>query len=153
MEGSLKDKVMKIEKIDLFVTFLFTLLLALSLYLVIGRHFYSLDFTRFITPDWFKIFLGVIFVILATLVCFFNCYLTFIAPLIYKIKYKGTQEFESISGLPVIGTIFIVISALLLPISIYLGYYFIFLLLIDANGMFWIVSYIAIENFKKLFNN
>lgn len=61
--------------------------------------------------------LGVLFIVVAALISATNLYLAFIRPWLYRLKHGNFENYKYISGIPIIGEIFVVMAALYLPSS------------------------------------
>ena len=68
-----------------------------------------------------------------------NFYLNVVGPWLDRRKPGDLEEIGHVSGLPVIGGIFIMVAAAMMPSSISLGVYLFRLYSIDANGLPWVV--------------
>jgi hypothetical protein len=80
---------------------------------------------------------GAICMALAALIACTNFYLSFVRPFYFWLKKKSCK-FDS--GLPGIGTIFLIIGALLLPTNSYLAGLAVLIVLFDTGGLPWFVG-------------
>ncbi len=80
-----------------------------------------------------RTFMGVLFTVLATLVCLFNFWR-------YQMRlyYLRHGEGGGGSGLPVIGSIFLLGAVAVMPESVFWGILFLVLYAMDTDGLAWI---------------
>jgi hypothetical protein len=79
--------------------------------------------------------IGIIAVSLAALVVFLNIYLSFIRPSIYRFRHGTLDGFGNISGLPVVGTILVLLAAFFLAPNKALGILLLILFVVDTGGL------------------
>jgi hypothetical protein len=94
----------------------------------------------------FGLFSGALCMGLATLVACLNFSLSFIRPLYFKIK---KAEYHFVSGLPGIGTIFLIFAGILLPKSLFLGYAALLIICLDTGGLPWFIVVMAYQWFSS----
>ena len=102
------------------------------------RHFYGLDPLAWLQPMSGRQWVGLLFTLLAVTVCLLNFYLTILAPWLYQKRHGSMEGFGLISGLPLIGGIFVLVAGSLMPASLYLGIFFLMLYAMDGNGLPWL---------------
>lgn len=101
------------------------------------RHFVGIDPLSMLHIKWGRTVIGVVFTILATGVCLLNFYLTLFVRWLHKRRHGSMTAFAHVSGLPVVGGLFIFCAGVLMPPSIPLGIYLLLLYVIDGNGIPW----------------
>ncbi len=104
---------------------------------IILRHFFSIDPLALLHLTWGRTVLGTIFTLLSTVTCLWNCYVSLYVPWSYEKEHGSMAGFAHTSGLPFIGGIFLFLSGVLMPPSVSLASYLLFLYAIDGNGMPW----------------
>jgi hypothetical protein len=102
---------------------------------VVLRHFVGIDPLCMPHIKWGRTVVGVVFAILATGVCLLNFYLSLFVPWLHKRRYGSMADFAHMSGLPVIGGLFILFAGALMPPSVLLGIFLLLLYVIDGNGI------------------
>jgi len=125
----------KISKEDRIVLIIFAICGLIPPVAIIARHFYELDPLNWLKIDWGRTGLGYISLTLATLTCLFNFYVSIYVPWEYERKHGSMKDFAHTSGLPILGSIFVLGAGALLPSSIYIGIFLLFLYVIDGNGL------------------
>lgn len=101
------------------------------------RHFIGIDPLSMLHINWGRTVVGVVFTILATVVCLLNFYLSLVVPWLHKRRYGSMADFAHVSGLPLIGGFFVLCSGALMPPSVPLGIYLMLLYVIDGSGIPW----------------
>jgi hypothetical protein len=134
------------NRIDTIVIIIFAVVALVVPAVVIMWHFFGIDPLALLHIGWGRIAIGVIFALLSTLVTALNVFLTIIAPWSHKRRHGGMQAYSSMSGLPVIGGIFILCAGALLPSSTALGIFLLTLYGLDAGGLPWILYAILTED-------
>ena len=99
------------------------------------HHFMGIDPLAVLKIKWGRTFLGILFTVLASVVCLLNFYLSHLVPWLYMREHGSMTGFASMSGLPVIGGIFIFCAGALMPPSVTLGICLLLLYVIDGNGL------------------
>lgn len=105
---------------------------------IVCQHFVGMDVLALLQLSSGRTVVGSIFTILAILVCLLNFYLTFLNPWLYRIAHGSMEDYGSMSGLPLVGSIFIVLAGALMPGSVILGIFLLILYAIDGNGIPWV---------------
>ncbi len=101
------------------------------------RHFIGIDPLSSLHINWGRTVVGTVFTLLATGVCLLNFYLSILVPWLYKRQHGTMADFRGVSGLPVVGGIFILCAGALMPSSVSLGIFLLLLYVIDGNGIPW----------------
>ena len=130
---------------DTVVLILFTTVALMIPAVVVIRHFINIDPLALLHITWGRTFFGVIFTLLATAVTSLNFYLTIIAPWSHQRQHGSMKDYYNMSGLPLVGGIFIFCAGALLPSSIVLGIYLLMLYAFDAGGLPWFFYAILTE--------
>ena len=125
----------EMHKEDIISLVIFGLIALVVPTLIICRHFYGMDPAGFIPLGRSRILLGWISTILAFMICLYNFYTTIYVPWSYHRKHGSMDGFAHTSGLPMLGVIFVIGSAVMMPVSINLGIALLVLYLIDGNGL------------------
>jgi hypothetical protein len=125
----------KIYKEDLIVLIIFTICGLIPPVAIIARHFYEIDPLAWLNIDWGRTVLGYISLTLATLICLFNFYVSIYVPWEYERKHGSMKDFAHMSGLPMLGSIFVFCAGALLPSSIYMGIFLLLIYVFDGNGL------------------
>lgn len=102
--------------------------------IVISHHYIGIDPLLFLNITWGRTFFGIVFTILATIVCLWNFYLSILVPWLYVRMHGSMKNFACTSGLPLPGGFFVLFSGVLMPPSILLGTFLLLLYVIDGNG-------------------
>jgi hypothetical protein len=68
---------------------------------------------------------------------FFNSYLTFIRPLLFRWRYGSLDQYRHVSGFPMFGTILISIGGLLGFGAVVTAFLGLAAWLLDTGGSFW----------------
>ena len=124
-----------ISKEDFIVLIIFAIFALLIPVVIIARHFFELDPLAWLHIDWGRVFVGYVFLGLATLTCLFNAYIALYIPWAYKREHGSMKDFASMSGLPLLGSIFVFCAAALLPVSVPMGIFLLLLYVLDGNGL------------------
>lgn len=127
----------KMHGVDIIVLLLFAVVGLFVPAVVVLQHFLGIDLLAALGTGWVRTSFGVVFTVLATAVCLLNFYLSIIVPWLYKREHGSMKGFAHVSGLPVIGGIFILIAGALMPASLPLGIVLLVLYIIDGNGLPW----------------
>lgn len=127
----------KIDHIDLLAFLIFGVVALFVPAVVILQHFMGIDPLAVMGTGWVRTVFGVIFTILATLVCLLNFYLSIFVPWSYEREHGTMKDFAHTSGLPFIGGIFILFAGALMPASVFLGVFLLILYILDGNGLPW----------------
>jgi hypothetical protein len=122
---------------DVIVIIIFAIIGLIIPAVVSLRHFIGIDPLSMLHITWGRTFLGIVFTILATVVCLLNFYLTLIVPWLYMRRHGSMADFAHVSGLPLIGGFFIFCAGALMPPSVPLGICLLLLYVIDGNGLPW----------------
>lgn len=125
----------KIDKIDLMVLILFTAIALIIPAVVVMRHFYLIDPIAVLNINWGRTVVACIFTVLATLVFLLNFYLYHIAPRLYEREHGNMDNYYSMSGLPVICGIFVLIAGVLMPPSVIFATALLAIYILDPNGL------------------
>jgi hypothetical protein len=104
---------------------------------VVLRHFLGIDIVPFIKPSYVRTGVGVVLAIVATLVCALNFYLYFISPWLYRREHGSMDEYGPMSGIPIVGGLFIFGAGALMPESTITGAFLLLLYALDTNGVPW----------------
>ena len=132
----------RISKEDLIVLIIFAICGLIPPVTIIARHFYEIDPLSWLNIMWGRTVLGYISLSLATLVCLFNFYVSIYVPWEYERKQGSMKDFAYVSGLPVLGSLFVFCAGALLPSSIYMGIFLLLIYVVDGNGFpyfFWCI--------------
>lgn len=123
-------------------------IIVLALILTIGliipgvimlQHFVGIDTLSLLKIKSGRTVIGIVFTLLASVVCLWNFYLNLLGPWLDRRKHDVVEEIGQMSGLPIIGGFLIMFAAALMPSSIILGVYLCLLYAIDANGLPWVL--------------
>jgi len=87
---------------------------------------------------------GALCLALSALIACTNFYLSFVRPFYFWLK-KQTCSFDS--GLPAIGTIFLILAGVLLPANFYLGWLALLIIFLDTGGLPWFVAIMTYRYF------
>jgi hypothetical protein len=104
---------------------------------IVLRHFLGIDIVPFIKPSYVGTGVGILLAIVATLVCALNFYLYFISPWLYKREHGSMDEYDAMSGIPIVGGLFIFGAGALMPESNVTGGFLLALYALDTNGVPW----------------
>ena len=127
----------KMARVDIIVLILFAAIGLIIPAAIILRHFLEIDPLALLHIHWGRTVLGTLFTVLATIVCLLNCYLSIYIPWSYEREHGSMAGFAHTSGLPVIGGLFLFLAGTLMPPSVPLGIFLLFLYTIDGNGLPW----------------
>lgn len=133
--SGLKTVMTKIPREDIIVLIIFAVCGLIPPAAVVARHFYGIDPLAWLHIDWGRTVLGYIALFLASLICFFNFYVSIYIPWEYERKQGSMKDFAHMSGLPMLGSFFVFCAGALLPPSVYLGTFLLFIYLLDGNGL------------------
>ncbi len=125
----------KISREDIIVLILFAVVGIIIAAAIAANHFYMIDPIAWLHFEWGRTFLGYIALILATLVCLFNFYVSIFVPWQYERQHGSMKDFAHMSGLPMLGSIFVFCAGILLPPSFYLGVFLLVIYVLDGNGL------------------
>ena len=109
--------------------------------LVVVRHFFGLAPMMILDHFPGRGIAGGVFATLAGIVSLFNFYLHQVVPWMYRREHGTTEGFGSMSGLPIIGSLFILLAAILLPASVAAGIVLFVFYVLDMLGLFWVTIY------------
>ena len=127
----------KLSREDVIVFILFAAIGLLIPVVVALRHFIGINPLSSLHINWGGTAVGTVFTLLATGVCLLNFYLSILVPWLYKWRHGSMADFRGVSGLPVVGGIFILCAGALMPSSVSFGIFFLLLYIIDGNGIPW----------------
>ena len=127
----------KLSREDLIVFILFATIGLLIPVVVALRHFIGISPLSSLHINWGGTVAGTVFTLLATGVCLFNFYLSILVLWLYKRQHGSMADFRGVSGLPIVGGIFILCAGALMPPSVSFGIFFLLLYIIDGNGIPW----------------
>jgi hypothetical protein len=122
----------KVSRLDITIYIIFGTVGLLIPLVVTARHFFDIDLLP--SFNWGRTVLGIIFTLLATAVCLLNVMLSTIGPWLYKRKHGSMKDFGSMSGLPMVGSFFVLFAGALMPPSVLVGSFLLILYVIDGNG-------------------
>ena len=125
----------KNKKIDLgdFVFLTISLVVVIATpYMVVKNHFLTGEIEQY---SRVSSVIGHVILALLSLVVITNIYLFFIRPWRYKVKHGSLNNYQNISGIPLVGTVLVFLAALFLPPSITYGVVLMFLFLADVGGL------------------
>ncbi len=133
------------RQVDLVVAVLFTAVGITIPAIIALRHFMGLDPLAALPMRATRGLNAVGWVVLvpAALACAWNCFLAFIAPWLHRRKHGNLDEYRSVSGLPVIGSLLIGMAALFMHPSAVLGVVLLLLYAIDGYGLVWVLVALA----------
>jgi len=134
---SRKSVMAKMQREDIIVIIIFSVIGLFIPAVVALRHFIGVDPLAVLKITWGKTVMGTVFSILATVVCLWNFYVSLVVPWRYKRRHGSMKDFAHTSGLPLIGGLFVLGAGALMPPSVPLGIYLLLLYLIDGNGLPW----------------
>lgn len=110
---------------------------------VVLHHFIGIDPLSTLNLKWGRPVIGIVFTLFAAVVCLSNFYLSLLVPWLHNRRHGSMADFRGVSGLPVIGSLFICFAGVLMPPSVPLGISLLLLYFIDGNGFPWIfISFI-----------
>ncbi|MHB0945944.1 MAG: hypothetical protein ACYC3B_02115 [Sedimentisphaerales bacterium] len=78
---------------------------------------------------------GILLAVFAIYLSLTNIYFCFIRPWLYKKKHGNFDGYQNISGIPMVGGITVLFSALLLPSSYLIGLLLLFVYFTDVGGI------------------
>jgi predicted transposase YbfD/YdcC len=116
-----------------------TVILALALgvpAVIVSRHFLWPSAAQ---PGTASFVGGIVFAVLFALVSLLNFHLSFIRPLLHQWNGGTEADYKFVSGIPLVGSIFGLPAAVLLPSGWIVGALLLVLLLLDTGGMPWLV--------------
>jgi len=122
------------SRVDVIVIIIFATIGLVIPAVVALRHFIGIDPLSLLHITWGRTVMGIIFTILAVVVCLWNFGLSILDPWLYKRKHGNTEGFAGMSGLPLLGGFFILCAGALMPSSVLLGVFLLLLYVIDGNG-------------------
>ena len=125
------------QKEDVYALVIFALIGIAVPAVVVLRHFLGIDIVPFIKPSYVKTGVGVLLAVVATLVSALNFYLYFISPWLYRREHGSMDEYDAMSGLPMVGGFFILGAGALMPESHITGAFLLTLYALDTNGVPW----------------
>ena len=125
----------KLSREDLMVYLIFAIIGVIIPAVITLRHFVGIDPLALLQIKWGRTVVGIVFTLLATVVCLLNFYLSILAPWFDKRRHSSVIRYGHISGLPIIGGIFILCAGALIPSSVLFGIFLLFLYIIDGNGI------------------
>ncbi|MDD5458825.1 MAG: hypothetical protein PHF37_05495 [Phycisphaerae bacterium] len=125
----------KLTSSDFFQLFAIGLIGLLIPVVVIYRHFFIVDAVRSMMT--IKYGVGVMFIVLAAFISAMNLYLAFVRPWLYQRQHGNLEKYKHDSGAPVIGGIFVVLSALYLPSSYIFGVLLLLVYFVDVGSIPW----------------
>ena len=128
----------KTHSVDIAVLLVFAACGLILPAVIILKHFVGIDLLPMLRFGLVGTVFGVIFTVLATLVCFWNFYVSIFVPWSYRREHGGMEGFAHTSGLPLIGVVFVLLAGALMPVSTVVGIVLLFLYIIDGNGMPWL---------------
>ena len=99
------------------------------------QHFIGIDPLSLLHIKWGRTVVGTVFTLLATGVCLLNFYFSILVPWLYKWRHGNMADFRGMSGIPVVGGIFILCAGALMPSSVLFGVFLLLLYVIDGNGI------------------
>jgi hypothetical protein len=127
--------VANLSRVDVIVLIIFATIGLIIPAVVVLHHFIGVDPLSMLNIKWGRTVVGVVFTILATGVCLLNFYLSLVVPWLYKRRHGSMADFAHMSGLPIIGGVFIFCAGALMPPSVLLGIFLLLLYFIDGNGI------------------
>ncbi|UCE51160.1 MAG: hypothetical protein JSV31_18070 [Desulfobacterales bacterium] len=127
----------KLSREDNIVLIIFAAVGVMIPAVIVSRHFIGIDSLSLLHIKWGRTFVGTVFTLLAAGVCLLNFYLSILVPWLYRRRHGSMANFAHVSGLPVIGGVFIFCAGALMPPSISLGIFLLLLYVIDGNGIPW----------------
>ena len=108
--------------------------LAVALHgLVVARQFFGL----MVFNDYSWAIPGSLFLFLAGFVTFVNIYTSFLRNRIHNWRHGNLDDFQFVSGIPVIGSVFVILRSLCFTQSPMVGTVLIALIIADTGGFFW----------------
>jgi hypothetical protein len=108
--------------------------LAVALHgLVVARQFFGL--MVFNDDSW--AIPGSLFLFLAGFVTFVNIYTSFLRDRIHNWRHGNMDDFQFVSGVPAIGSVFVILGSLCFTQSPMVGTVLIALIIADTGGFFW----------------
>jgi hypothetical protein len=125
----------KLTREDLIALIIFATVGLIIPAVVALQHFIGLDPISWLHINWGRTVVGIFFTILATVVCLLNFYLSILVPWLYKRQHGSMADFASMSGLPLIGGLFILCAGALMPPSVSLGIFLLLLYVMDGSGI------------------
>ena len=93
-------------------------------------------------------YIGYTVLTLLALIVLTNLNLSFFRPWRHKRKYGSIDNYQNISGIPGVGTIFVLAAALFLPPSLTFGIVLVILFLADVGGLHFALFAIISEFFR-----
>jgi len=131
--------------------------LTITLILVVGAPFVVIKNHITATPienySAIASYIGYTALILLALVVLTNLNLSIIRPWRHMRKHGSFDNYQNMSGIPGIGTIFVLVAALFLPPSLIFGVILIILFLADTGGLHFALYAIISEFFHAEKNN
>lgn len=123
-----------VSRVDVVVIIIFATIGFVIPAIVALRHFIGIDPLSLLHITWGRTVLGIIFTILAIVVCLWNFSLSIFDPWLYKRQHGSIEGFAGMSGLPLLGGFFILCAGALMSPSVLLGIFLLLLYVIDGNG-------------------
>lgn len=131
-----KNSIMaKISREDVIVCIIFATIGLLIPIVVLLRNFIGIGTLSSLHINWGGTVVGTVFTVLAAGVCLLNFYLSTLVPWLYKRQHGSMADFRGVSGLPIVGGIFILCAGALMPSSVSFGIFLMLLYIIDGNGI------------------
>ena len=109
--------------------------------LVIARQFFGFMVFRY--EPW--TLAGGLFLFLAVLVTSINIYTSFLRDRIHVWRHGNLDDFQFVSGIPAIGSVFVALSSLCFAQSPLIGALLVFAIIADTGGFFWFPRALFIE--------
>ncbi|MFQ5804069.1 MAG: hypothetical protein ACE5JQ_14355 [Candidatus Methylomirabilales bacterium] len=94
--------------------------------------------------------LGYVSLIVGGFSCALNFYLSFLRYPLHKLRRGGDVEYRWVSGIPVVGSLLVLMSLASLHLETWLLYAALILMLVDTGGIHWFLGTMLYEGiFKK----
>ena len=125
----------KLSREDVIVFIIFATIGLLIPFVVVLRHFIGIGPLSSLHINWGGTFVGAVFTLLAIGVCLLNFYLSILLPWLHKRRHGSMADFRGMSGIPLVGGIFVLCAGALMPSSVLFGIFLLLLYVIDGNGI------------------
>jgi hypothetical protein len=127
----------KLASEDIAVLIIFSAVALIVPTVLVSHHFYGVDPLAWLRIDWEagRTFVGGILGVVALLVSAFNFHVSVVVPWLYQRRCGTMAGFAHMSGLPIMGSLFVVAAGALLPPVPWLGAFLLVLYVIDGNGL------------------
>jgi len=117
---------------DRVFNFVLAVAVLVTVYVIIKKHVLGNVSTSAGIIRWS---VGVVFAAIAIVIVTNNLYLSLVRPLVYFVFQRDANHLRNVSGIPLLGSIAVIIAAVTLPANVYLGIALLVLFMIDPGGL------------------